>query len=342
MQDKLIGNEKNILFYNDEEGNVKVEVLLENEDVWLNTEAIATLFNIDRSGVIRHIKNIYNDKELEENSTCAKIAQVQKEGNREVKRIYPYYNLDMIISIGFRVNSKKAIKFRIWSNKIIKDYMVQGFCLNDERFMKARKSDREYFKRLLERIKLIRTSERMFYQKITDIFAECSIDYDRNSDMAITFYKTIQNKFHYAITGQTAAEIIYNRVDSKKKNMGLTTWENSPDGKILKSDCIIAKNYLDERETKKLNNLVNLFLDIAENNAERNITMYMNDWKNEVENALKLFHYEVLEGKGKISHKQAVEKAENEYEKYKVIQDKNYISDFDRLLIETKEIEKYK
>ncbi len=342
MQDKLIGNEKNILFYNDEEGNVKVEVLLENEDVWLNTEAIATLFNIDRSGVIRHIKNIYNDKELEENSTCAKIAQVQKEGNREVKRIYPYYNLDMIISIGFRVNSKKAIKFRIWSNKIIKDYMVQGFCLNDERFMKARKSDQEYFKRLLERIKLIRTSERMFYQKITDIFAECSIDYDRNSDMAITFYKTIQNKFHYAITGQTAAEIIYNRVDSKKKNMGLTTWENSPDGKILKSDCIIAKNYLDESEIKKLNNLVNLFLDIAENNAERNITMYMNDWKNEVENALKLFHYEVLEGKGKISHKQAVEKAENEYEKYKVIQDKNYISDFDRLLIETKEIEKYK
>ncbi len=342
MQDKLIGNEKNILFYNDEEGNVKVEVLLENEDVWLNTEAIATLFNIDRSGVIRHIKNIYNDKELEENSTCAKIAQVQKEGNREVKRIYPYYNLDMIISIGFRVNSKKAIKFRIWSNKIIKDYMVQGFCLNDERFMKARKSDQEYFKRLLERIKLIRTSERMFYQKITDIFAECSIDYDRNSDMAITFYKTIQNKFHYAITGQTAAEIIYNRVDSKKKNMGLTTWENSPDGKILKSDCIIAKNYLDEREIKKLNNLVNLFLDIAENNAERNITMYMNDWKNEVENALKLFHYEVLEGKGKISHKQAVEKAENEYEKYKVIQDKNYISDFDKLLNETKQIENCK
>ena len=224
MQDKLIGNENNILFYSDDDGNIKVEVILENDDVWLNTEAMATLFNINRSGVVRHISNIYKDEELEENSTCAKIAQVQKEGNREVKRIYPYYNLDMIISIGFRVNSKKAIKFRIWSNKIIKDYMVQGFCLNDERFMKARKSDQEYFKRLLERIKLIRTSERMFYQKITDIFAECSIDYDRNSDMAITFYKTIQNKFHYAITGQTAAEIIYNRVDSKKKNMGLTTW----------------------------------------------------------------------------------------------------------------------
>lgn len=339
MEDKLIGNEKNILFYNDEDGNTKVEVLLENEDVWLNTEALSTLFNIDRSGIVKHINNIYRDEELEEKSTCAKIAQVQKEGNRNVKRVYPYYNLDMIISIGFRVNSKKAIKFRTWANKIIKDYMVQGFALNDERFMKARKSDQEYFKRLLERIKLIRTSERMFYQKITDIFAECSIDYDKDSDMAITFYKTIQNKFHFAITGQTAAEIVYNRVDAKKDNMGLTTWENSPDGKILKSDVIIAKNYLDEKEIKNLNNLVNLFLDIAENNTERNIAMYMNDWKNEVENALRVFHYDVLEGKGKISHKQAKEKAESEYEKYKVIQDNNYVSDFDRLLNETKQIE---
>ena len=250
-----------------------------------------------------------------------------------------YYNLDMIISIGFRVNSKKAIKFRTWANKVIKEYMIQGFSLNDERFLKAKKSDQEYFKRLLERIKLIRTSERMFYQKITDIFAECSIDYDKNSDTAITFYKTIQNKFHYAITGNTAAEIVYKRVDSKKENMGLTTWENSPDGKILKSDVIIAKNYLNEQEIKNLNNLVNLFLDIAENNAERSITMYMEDWKNEVENALKVFHYEVLEGKGKISHKQATQKAEKEYEKYKVIQDKNYVSDFDRLLSETKQIE---
>lgn len=339
MTDKLIGNEKNILFYSDEEGNTKVEVLLENEDVWLNTEALASLFNIDRSGIVRHINNIYKDEELDENSTCAKIAQVQKEGNREVKRIYPYYNLDMIISIGFRVNSKKAIKFRTWANKIIKDYMVQGFALNDERFLKAEKSDQEYFKRLLERIKLIRTSERMFYQKITDIFAECSIDYDKNSDTAITFYKTIQNKFHFAITGNTAAEIVYKRVDSTKENMGLTTWENSPDGKILKSDVIIAKNYLNEQEIKNLNNLVNLFLDIAENNAERSITMYMEDWKNEVDNALKVFHYEVLEGKGKISHKQAVERAENEYEKYKAIQDKNYVSDFDRLLSKTKQIE---
>ena len=338
MQDKLIGNENNILFYNDEEGNIKIEVLLKNEDVWLNTEALATLFNIDRSGIVRHIKNIYNDDELSEDSTCAKIAHMGNEGKQTYNT--KYYNLDMIISIGFRVNSKKAIKFRTWANKIIKDYMVQGFALNDERFMKARRTDQEYFQRLLERIKLIRTSERMFYQKITDIFAECSIDYDKNSDEAITFYKTVQNKFHFAITGQTAAEIIYNRVDAKKDNMGLTTWENSPDGKILKSDVIIAKNYLDEKEIKNLNNLVNLFLDIAENNAERNIPMYMSDWKKEVENALTLFHYEVLEGKGKISHKMAVEKAEGEYDKYKVIQDKNYVSDFDKLLNETKQIEK--
>lgn len=338
MNNKVIGNEKNIIFYNDEEGNTKIEVLLQDEDVWLNTEALAELFSIDRSGIVRHINNIYKDNELNENATCAKIAQVQIEGIREVKRTYPYYNLDMIISIGFRVNSKKAIKFRTWANKIIKDYIIQGFALNDDRFMKARKSDQEYFNRLLERIKLIRTSERMFYQKITDIFSECSIDYDMNSETASTFYKIIQNKFHYAITGKTAAEIIYDRVDARKSNIGLTTWEKSPDGKILKSDVIIAKNYLDEKEIKGLNNLVNLFLDIAENNAERNIPMYMNDWKNEVENALKVFHYEVLEGKGNISHKQAIQKATSEYEKYRVIQDKNYVSDFDKLLNETKQI----
>ena len=337
MEEKLIGSERNILFYNDEEGNTKVEVLLKNEDVWLNAEALSILFNIDRSGIVRHINNVYKDEELSENSTCAKIAHMGNDGNQTYNT--KYYNLDMVISIGFRVNSKKAIKFRTWANTIIKDYMVQGFALNDARFMKARKRDQEYFKRLLERIKLIRTSERMFYQKITDIFSECSIDYDKNSDLAKEFYATIQNKFHYAITGNTAAEIIYKRVDSKKDNMGLSTWENSPDGKILKSDVVIAKNYLDEKEIKNLNNLVNLFLDIAENNAERNISMYMNDWQHEVENSLKVFHYEVLENKGKISKKEADKKAESEYGKYMIIQDKNYVSDFDKLLNEAKEIE---
>ena len=224
MSDIIVGNEKNILFYSDENGQTKVEVILQDENVWLNVNAIAALFDVQRPAIVKHINNIYNDEELSKESTCSILEQVQTEGARSVKRQREYYNLDMIISIGFRVNSKKAIKFRSWANKIIKDYMVQGFALNDERFMKARRSDQEYFKRLLERIKLIRTSERMFYQKITDIFAECSIDYDKNSDMAQTFYKTIQNKFHFAITGQTAAEIIYNRVDSRKDNMGLTTW----------------------------------------------------------------------------------------------------------------------
>ena len=204
----MFNNEKKFLFYSDEEGNTKVEVLLENEDVWLNVNAIATLFDVQRPAIVKHINNINNDEELSRESTCSILEQVQVEGTRSVKRQKEYYNLDMIISIGFRVNSKKAIKFRTWANKIIKDYMIQGFALDDDRFMKARKSDQEYFNRLLERIKLIRTSERMFYQKITDIFAECSIDYDKNSDIAKDFYATIQNKFHYAITGNTAAEII--------------------------------------------------------------------------------------------------------------------------------------
>lgn len=221
------------------------------------------MFDTTINNFTLHISNFYKEGELEENLTSKDFLQVQIEGNRKVRRNVKVYNLDMIISIEFRVNSKKAIKFRTWANKIIKDYMVQGFALNDDRFIKARKSDQEYFKRLLERIKLIRTSERMFYQKITDIFAECSVDYDKNSDTAIAFYKTIQNEFHYAITGKTAAEIIHDMVDSNKENMGLTSWKKSPDGKILKSDVIIAKNYLYEKEIKNLNSLVNLFLDIA-------------------------------------------------------------------------------
>lgn len=338
MNSKLIGTEKNIIFYEDENGNTNIEVVLENENVWLNVEALSKLFNIDRSGIIKHINNIYADGELEEISTCAKIAQVQLEGNRNVKRTYAYYNLDMIISIGFRVNSKTAIKFRTWANKILKEYMVQGFSLNEERFLKGQKSDQEYFKRLLEKIKLIRTSERMFYQKITDIFSECSLDYDKSSSTARDFYANIQNKFHFAITKNTAAEIIYNRADSNKENMGLTNWKESPNGKILSSDVVIAKNYLSETELRNLNNIVNIFLDIAEDSAERNIAMYMDDWVKEVGNVLEMRHYDILNGKGKISKKEADAKAINEYEKYKIIQDKKYISDFDKLLLETKKM----
>ena len=340
MDNKLIGNENNIIFYNNEEGQTKIEVILQNENVWLNIESLTKLFKIDRTGLTRHINNIYKDAELDKESTCAKIAHMGNNNKQQYST--SYYNLDMIISIGFRVNSKPAIKFRTWANKIIKDYMIQGFALDDDRFMKGRKSDQEYFKRLLERIKLIRTSERMFYQKITDIFAECSIDYDNTSDTAREFYASIQNKFHYAITGETAAEIIYNRADNEKPNMGLTTWKESPDGKILKSDVTIAKNYLSEVELKNLNNIVNIFLDIAEDNAERNIPMYMKDWKEEVDNVLKMRHYKILDGKGKISKLDADTKASEEYEKFKVKQDKNYISDFDKLTLETKKIDNKK
>ena len=321
-----------IIFYQNDDGNITIEVLYSNENVWLNTEKIAELFEIERSVITKHINNIYKDKELDKDSTCAKIAQVQKEGNREVKRQIDYFNLDMIISVGFRTNSKKAIQFRTWANKIIKNYIIEGVALDDERFIKGKKGDQDYFKRLLERIKLIRTSERMFYQKITDIFAECSIDYDNKSDIAKDFYATIQNKFHFAITQNTAAEIVYNRADSKKDNIGLTNWKESPDGKILKSDVSIAKNYLTEKEIKGLNNLVNLYLDIAENNAEREISMKMKDWIEETNTSLKLMRYEILYNKGSISHEQAKEKAEGEYNKYRVIQDKKYLSDFDKMV----------
>ena len=334
----LINENQDIVFYNDEEGNFNVEVLIKDEDVWLNTKMLTQLFQIDRSGIIKHIADIYKDDELSKNSTYAKIAQVQKEGNRKVTREIDYYNLDMIISLGFRINSKTAIKFRTWANKLLKNYIIKGYNLNEDRFMKANRSDLEYFDELLEKIKLIRTSERMFYQKITDIFAECSIDYVKDSELANTFYKTIQNKFHYAITHQTAAEIIYSRADAKKEYMGLTNWKNSPNGKILKSDVSIAKNYLDKKELEELNDLVNLYLDTAENRAKRHIPMKMEDWIKSVEDIFKINFYDNLTNKGSISHEEAVEKAESEYEKYKVIQDKIYISDFDKLLLETEKI----
>lgn len=331
MEDKVIGNENNIIFYNDEDNNTRIEVISIDEDVWVNIKSISELFNVDRTDINRHINNIYKEEELEENSTCAKIAQVQKEGNRNVTRNISYYNLDMIISIGFRVNSKKAIKFRTWANKIIKEYMIKGFALDDDRFLKGGKVNQKYFDELLERIKVIRTSERMAYQKITDIFMTSSIDYDKNSEEAYSFFKIVQNKLHYAITGHTAAELIYERVDSEKINMGLTTWKEAPNGMIYKYDISIAKNYLNEKELRKLNNLTTLFLDYAETMAEEEQVMTMKDWINETDNLLKFRKKEVLKDSGKISHKQAIEKANNEYEKYRVKQDADYISSMDEM-----------
>jgi len=332
IDDSLIGNENNIVFYTDNEDNVNIEVLLQNENVWLNIESLTKLFKIDRTGITRHINNIYKDEELEENSTCAKIAHVQKEGARKVTRDISYYNLDMIISIGFRVNSKPAIKFRKWSNKIIKEYMVKGFALNDDRFINGNKFDTRYFDELLERIKTIRVSERMSYQKIMDLFIATAVDYNKDSEEAYTFFKIVQNKLHYAITGKTAAELIFERVDANKEHMGLTSWKNSPDGLIYKYDVSIAKNYLQKEELEKLNDLTNLFLDVAETEAKEQKTMTMNSWIETADDLLKYRKKKILKDSGKISHKQAVEKANSEYEKFRVKQDNEYISSMDKML----------
>ena len=332
IDDNLIGNENNIVFYTDEENNVNVEVILQNENVWLNIDSLTKLFKIDRTGITRHINNIYKDEELEENSTCAKIAQVQKEGNRSVTRNISYYNLDMIISIGFRVNSKPAIKFRTWANKIIKEYMIKGFALNDDRFINGNKFDTRYFDELLERIKTIRVSERMSYQKIMDLFIATAVDYNKDSEEAYTFFKIVQNKLHYAITGKTAAELIFERVDSKKDHMGLTSWKNSPDGLIYKYDVGIAKNYLKKDELEKLNDLTNLFLDVAETEAKEQKTITMSKWIEVADDLLKYRKKNILKDAGKISHKQAIEKANKEYEKFRIQQDEEYISSMDQML----------
>ena len=311
MKDKLIiGNEKNILFYNDENGNTKVEVLLENEDVWLNTEALASLFNIDRSGIVRHINNIYKDEELDENSTCAKIAHV---GNDD-KQIYntKYYNLDMIISIGFRVNSKKAIKFRTWANKIIKEYMIKGFTMDDERL--KGNGGGNYWKELLARIKDIRSSEKVMYRQVLDLYST-AIDYDPKDEKTIEFFKIVQNKLHYATHGHTASEVIYERADSEKPFMGLTTFKG--DIPVLQ-DVVIAKNYLNEEELKIFNNLVSGYFDFAEIQAIRHNPMYMKDYIKQLDMILSSTGEKMLNGSGSISHKKAIQKAKAEYRKYQV------------------------
>ena len=329
MDNKLIGNENNIVFYTDEEGNLQIEVVLQDENVWLNVNAIAELFDVQRPAITKHINNIYNENELEEESTCSKMERMGNSGKQKYE--IKYYNLDMIISIGFRVNSKKAIKFRTWANKLIKEYIIKGFVLNDNRFIKGGKVNSQYFSDLLERIKTIRASERMSYQKITDLFIATSIDYDKKSEEAYLFFKIVQNKLHFAITGHTAAELIYERANAEKENMGLTTWEEAPDGMIYKYDVSIAKNYLNEEELRKLNNLTTFFLDYAEAMAEESQVMTMKNWIDETDNLLKFRKKEILKTSGKISHKQALEKANTEYQKFKVKQDMQYISSMDEM-----------
>ena len=323
--------ESNILLYETEEGNVNVDVILKDETIWLTQKSMAEVFDCSSDNVSLHLKNIFEDNELDKNSTTEKISVVRKEGNRNVNRELEFYNLDAIIAVGYRVNSKKATKFRIWATKILKDYMIKGFAIDTEKMKNGPKFGKDYYDELLQTIKEIRLSERRQYQKITDLFEATSIDYNKDSDEAYTFFKIVQNKLHYAITGKTAAELIYERVDSEKIHMGLTTWKNSPDGKIMKYDISIAKNYLNEEELKKLERLTISFLDYAEDMAEEHQVMTMNDWIKETDELLKFRNKNVLSDSGKVSHKKALEKAENEYEKFRIKQDREYISSMDEM-----------
>lgn len=328
MDNKLIGTENDIVFYKKNNGDTNIELLINGETLWVSQKTMAEIFEIDRTVITKHLKNIFSDGELDKNQVCAKFAHTANDGKTYNTE---FYNLDAIISVGYRVNSKKATEFRIWATKILKEYMVKGFALDDDRFLKGGKINQKYFDELLERIKVIRTSERMAYQKITDIFIATSIDYDKQSEEAYMFFKIVQNKLHYAITGHTAAELIYERVNAEKENMGLTTWKEAPNGMIYKYDISIAKNYLNETEMKQLNNLTTLFLDYAESMAEENQVMTMKNWIEETDNLLKFRKKEILKTSGKISHKQALERAENEYEKFKIKQDMQYISSMDEM-----------
>jgi len=316
------------LLYTTKDSNVKVEIFMHNETVWLPQKRMAELFGVDVSTINEHLKNIYKSYELEEESTIGKFPIVQTEGKREVKREVNVYNLDVILSVGYRVNSSKATQFRIWATKILKEYIIKGFAMDDDRLKNGQFFGKDYFKELLERVRSIRASERRIYQQITDIFAECSFDYDKNSQTTKDFYATVQNKFHFAITGKTAAEIVYENADIKKPNMGLTSWKNSPDGRVLKSDTVIAKNYLQEDEIKRLERTIGAYFDYIERIIENRQELRMQDVSESVNKFLEFNEFKVFEGKGKISHFQAKEKASTEYEEFNKIQ--KIESDFDK------------
>lgn len=308
-----------------------IEVRFEDGDLWLTQKAMAKLYDCSSDNVGLHLKNIYTDLELDRNSTTEEFSVVQKEGNRKVKRKVKYYNLDAVISVGYRVNTDRAIQFRRWATNVLKEFSKKGYIIDKKRMENGTFFDEDYFESLLAEIREIRLSERRFYQKITDIYAT-SIDYDSKSPTTIKFFKKVQNKMHYAVTHQTAAEIIYNRADHTKEHMNLTNWKNSPNGKILETDVVIAKNYLKKEELEQLELIVSAFLDLAEARAKRNIPMTMEDWANRIDKYLLSDDRDVLKDAGKISHEIAKEKAISEFEKYRVIQDKLYKSDFDKLI----------
>ena len=332
-----IENLKDLIIYQSKnKDNVSIEVLYDDEDFWLTQKSMSKLFRVEVNTINYHLKEIFETHELEENGTIRKIRTVQNEGNRKVSRELTFYSLDAIIAIGYRVNSKEATDFRIWATKTLKEYIKKGFVLNDELLKNGPKFGKDYFKELLERIRSIRTSERRIWQQITDIFAECSIDYDKDSEITHNFYAMVQNKFHYAITGNTAAEIIYQKADHTKEHMGLTTWKNSPDGRILKSDVMIAKNYLDEKQIKRLERTVSGYFDYIEDLVERENTFTMKEFAKSVNEFLEFRKYDVLKDNGKISRKEAEEKAENEYIEFNKKQ--KITSDFDKLLLEANKL----
>lgn len=319
-----------IIFYNTPTGDVKIEVIFNDETFWLTQKRMAELFGVEVPAINKHLSNIYETGELDEKATISILETVQQEGTRMVKRNVEFYNLDAIIAVGYRVNSHQATQFRIWATKTLREFIIKGFVLDDERLKQGKRFGKDYFDELLERIREIRASERRFYLKITDIYEQCSIDYNKDAEITQKFFKTVQNKLHWAITGKTAAELIADRADASQPNMGLTTWKNAPKGKILKTDIGTAKNYLQEKEIKELERIVTMYLDFAELQAERQIPMKMADWVTRLDAFLQFNEYQILKDAGKVSHEVAMKLAEKEYEKFRVIQDRNFESDFEK------------
>lgn len=316
------------LLYTTPNGKVKVEIFLRDETVWLTQKRMADLFGVGVPAVNKHLKNIFESGELDEISVISILEITAEDGKKYSTK---FYNLDAIISVGYRVNSRQATHFRIWATQILKEYIVKGFAMDDERLKNPRNIfGKDYFEEQLARIRDIRSSERRFYQKITDIYAQCSADYDPSEEITRQFFATVQNKLHFAISGQTAAEIIFNRVGSEKPNMGLTTWKNAPDGAIRKTDVTVAKNYLDEKELDGLNRIVTMYLDYAEMQARKGVAMYMKNWVEKLDAFLRFNEKEILKDSGKVSHEVAAALAESEYDKYRANQDRMLESDFDR------------
>ena len=320
-----------MVLYHSDEGDVSVDAYIKDESIWITQKAMAELFGVKVPDISKHLSNIYDEGELVKEATISKMEIVQREGNRDVKRTPVFYNLDAIISVGYRVNSIKATKFRIWATTVLKEYMTKGFVLDDDRLKQGKTVfGKDYFRELLERVRSIRASERRIWQQITDIFAECSIDYTKDSEVAYHFYATIQNKFHYAITNHTAAEIVYESADHEKEHMGLTTWKNAPDGRILKSDVSIAKNYLEEKQIRRLERAVTGYFDYIEDLIERENVFTMEEFEKSVNAFLEFRQYKILKDNGRISHKQAMEKANAEYEIFNRTQPIE--SDFDKVV----------